>query len=297
MVGSKGWIDGTRVMGQPVDRTALGAFLRARREALSPEDVGLRSRARRRTPGLRREDVAELCAMSADYLARLERGDGPQPSPQMAAALARGLRLTLDERDHLFLLAGHRTTRGELRGEHVSPGLLRVLDRLKDTPAQVMGAVGETLLQTAPAVALLGEQTQYTGPARSATYRWFTDPAERTRYLPEDHLMTGRVNVAQLRASAARGGTGSRAAQLVADLRDHSSEFAELWDQQEVGLRWSDAKRFVHPQLDRLDLHCQTLLDPTQDQSLLVFTATPGTDDAAKLALLAVLGADQFAAD
>lgn len=281
-------------MEQTVDRMALGAFLRARREALRPEDVGLRPRVRRRTPGLRREDVAELCAMSVDYVARLERGDGPQPSAQMAAALARGLRLTLAERDHLFLLCGHRTARRELRGEHVSPGLLRVLDRLQDTPAQVIGPVGETLLQTPPAVALVGEQTRFTGPARSAAYRWFTDPAERHRYLAEDHDLTGRVYVAALRAAAARDGASSAAARLGADLREVSAEFAQLWDRQEVGVRWNDAKRFVHPELGRLDLHCQTLLDPDQSQSLLVFTATPGTEDAEKLALLAVLGTDRF---
>jgi transcriptional regulator with XRE-family HTH domain len=281
-------------MAQPVDRAALGEFLRARREALTPEDVGLVPRVRRRTPGLRREDVAELCAMSVDYVARLERGDGPQPSAQMAAALARGLRLTLDERDHLFLLCGHRPAARELRGEHVGPGLLRVLDRLTDTPAQVIGSAGETLLQTPAAVALLGEQTQYTGLARSAPYRWFTDPAERARYVPEDHALNGRVQVSQLRAAAARDGAGSRAAQVVAELRRHSAEFADLWDRQEVGLRWSDAKRFDHPELGRLDLHCQTLLDPDQGQVLLVFTATPGTEDAEKLALLAVLGTDRF---
>ncbi|WP_366146583.1 helix-turn-helix transcriptional regulator [uncultured Pseudokineococcus sp.] len=276
-----------------VDRSALGDFLRARREALSPEDVGLVARPRRRTPGLRREDVAELCAMSVDYVARLERGDGPRPSPQMAAALARGLRLTLEERDHLFLLCGHRPAARELRGEHVGPGLLRVLDRLGDTPAQVIGAAGETLLQTPAAVALLGEQTQYDGLARSAPYRWFTDPAERARYLPDDHEHNGRVQVSQLRA-AALVGARSRAAHVVAELRQRSPEFAGYWDRHEVGLRWSDAKRFLHPQLGRLQLHCQTLLDPDQSQSLLVFTATPGTEDAEKLALLAVLGTDSF---
>ena len=281
-------------MGQPVDRAALGDFLRARREALSPEDVGLVPRVRRRTPGLRREDVAELCAMSVDYVARLERGDGPQPSPQMAAALARGLRLTLAERDHLFLLCGHRPADRELRAEHVGPGLLRVLDRLSDTPAQVIGPAGETLLQTPAAVALLGEQTGYTGLARSAPHRWFTDPAERARYLAEDHELNSRVLVSQLRAAAARDGAGSRAAQVVDELRQHSAEFAELWERQEVGLRWSDAKRFVHPQLGRLDLHCQTLLEPDLGQSLLVFTAVPGTEDAEKLALLTVLGTDRF---
>ncbi|MBE8517429.1 helix-turn-helix domain-containing protein [Amycolatopsis sp. H6(2020)] len=277
-----------------MDRQGLGAFLRARREALQPEDVGLRRGTRRRTSGLRREEVAELCDMSADYFARLERGTGPHPSEQMLAAIARGLRLTLDERDHLFLLAGHRTPHRALRGEHVSPGLMRVLDRLQDTPAQVMGALGETLVQTPPATALLGDQTGFTGPARSAVYRWFTDPSERARYVTEDHPLHSRISVAQLRASAARHGTGSPAARLATELAIRSSEFAELWERQEVSVRWSDQKRFTHPEVGLLRLHCQSLLDPDQDQALLVFTATPGTDSHDKLAMLTVIGAQQF---
>ncbi|MFD7902798.1 helix-turn-helix transcriptional regulator [Kitasatospora sp. NPDC059722] len=283
-------------MEQTVDRTSLGAFLRVRREALQPEDVGLRRGPRRRTRGLRREEVAELCDMSCDYYARLERGSGPQPSQQMAAAIARGLRLTPEERDHLFLLCGHGAPQRQLRGEHVGPGLMRVLDRLQDTPAQIMGPLGETLLQTPPAVALLGEQTHYTGAARSAPYRWFTDPTARERYLPDDHELNSRVNVALLRAAATREGPRSPAARLVASLVRESGEFAALWDRQEVGLRWSDAKRFVHPSVGRLDLYCQTLQDPDQSQSLLVFTATPGSDSHEKLALLNVLGTDSFPA-
>jgi transcriptional regulator with XRE-family HTH domain len=281
-------------MEQTGDRDSLGAFLRARREALQPEDVGLRRGSRRRAPGLRREEVAELCDMSADYFSRLERGSGPRPSQQMAAAIARGLRLTPDERDHLFLLCGHRTARRQLRNEHVNPGLMRVLDRLQDTPAQVMGPLGETLLQTPPAVALLGNQTHYTGEARSAPYRWFTDPAARERYLPDDHARNSRVNVALLRAASTREGPHSQAAHLVASLLRRSPEFAALWARQEVGLRWSDAKRFVHPQVGRIDLFCENLQDPDQSQSLLIFTATPGTDSHDKLALLTVLGAATF---
>ncbi|WP_436851018.1 helix-turn-helix domain-containing protein [Streptomyces hokutonensis] len=132
-------------MDHTFDRPSLGAFLRTRRAALQPEDVGLRRGPRRRAPGLRREEVAELCTMSADYFARLERGDGPQPSEQMVAAIARGLRLTPDERDHLFLLAGYRTAGRDLRVGHVSPGLMRVMDGLAGTTAQVMGPLGETL--------------------------------------------------------------------------------------------------------------------------------------------------------
>jgi transcriptional regulator with XRE-family HTH domain len=276
-----------------LDRDALAAFLRGRRQSLQPEDVGLRRGARRRTSGLRREEVAELCDMSADYLARLERGSGSHPSQQMAAAIARGLRLTPDERDHLFLLCGHRLQPRHLRDAHISPGLLRIMDRLQDTPAQIVGSVGETLKQTPPAVALLGDETHYTGPARSALYRWFTDPGARDRYLADDHHLHSRVFIAILRAGATAQGPGSMAAGLVADLQQNK-EFAELWDQQEVGLRWSNAKRFVHPEVGRIDLYCQTLLDPDQSQSLLVFTATPGTDSHDKLALLTVLGADTF---
>jgi hypothetical protein len=157
-----------------------------------------------------------------------------------------------------------------------------------------MGPVGETLQQTPPAVALLGDETQHTGLARSALYRWFTDPTARDRYLPDDHHLHSRVYVAVLRATTTAQGPGSPAASLVADLRHDNEEFAVLWNRQEVGLRWSNAKRFVHPEVGRIDLYCQTLLDPDQGQSLLIFTATPGTDSHDKLALLTVLGADTF---
>lgn len=276
------------------DRSSLGAFLRTRRTALQPEDVGLRRGQRRRAPGLRREEVAELCTMSADYFARLERGDGPQPSQQMLAAIARGLRLTPDERDHLFLLAGYRATRHDLQAQHISPGLMRVMDGLSGTTAQVMGPLGETLLQTPSAAALLGDQTHHTGHARSASYRWFTDPTARERYHPDDHDENSRINVTQLRAAIARDGSRSSAAELAGILRQASEEFARLWERHEVGLRWSDIKRFVHPQVGRLDLYCQLLLEPDQGQSLLIFTATPGTEHHEKLALLTVLGTDEF---
>ena len=154
-----------------MDRTELANFLRRRRESLQPEDVGLAKGLRRRVAGLRREEVAGLSAMSTDYYARLEQRRGPQPSEQMVAALARGLRLTLDERDHLFRLAGHEAPARVLRSRHVSPALMRVLDRLDDTPAQVVTDLGETLAQNRLAVALLGDQTGFTGPARSGVYR------------------------------------------------------------------------------------------------------------------------------
>src|ERR1700737_3286253 len=125
-----------------MDRAQLAEFLRTRREALQPEDVGLPRGPRRRTAGLRREEVAALSDMSADYYSRIEQQRGPIPSEQILAAIARGLHLSVDERDHLFRLAGHPTPRRIYRGDHINPGMMRIFDRLGDTPAQVMSRLG-----------------------------------------------------------------------------------------------------------------------------------------------------------
>src|SRR5690606_1845232 len=146
---------------------------------LQPEDVGLGRGPRRRTAGLRREEVAALCGMSVDYYTRLEQGRGPHPSEQMLAAIARGLRLTLDERDHVFRLAGSTAPARAPSRDRVFAGLVRILDRLADTPAQVMTALGETLVQTPAALALFGDETRFEGSMRSVGYRWFADPSTR----------------------------------------------------------------------------------------------------------------------
>ena len=116
-----------------IDRAGLAAFLRRRRESLQPEDVGLPRGPRRRTSGLRREEVAALCHLSTDYYSRLERERGPHPSDRLIASIAQGLHLSVDERDHLFRLAGHHPPAGGASGEHISPGMLRIFDRLADT--------------------------------------------------------------------------------------------------------------------------------------------------------------------
>lgn len=273
-----------------MDRMGLAAFLRSRREALQPEDVGLPRGARRRTAGLRREEIATLCHMSTDYYARLERGTGPHPSPQMLSSIAQGLHLTLDERDHLYRLAGqHPPVRGA-SSEHISPGLLRVLDRLADTPAEIVTELGETLRQTPLGVALTGDTASLTGPARSIGYRWFTDPAARALYAPEEHAFLTRLYASGLRELATLRGPGSRAAHFAELLRARSAEFRSAWEAHEVGLRPRDVKRFVHPELGLLELTCQRLLDPDQSHALLVYTAEPGTDSHEKLRLLSVIG-------
>lgn len=272
-----------------MDIAGFGSFIRSRRDALAPEDVGLRHGSRRRTPGLRREEVAELADMSADYLARLERGAGPRPSEQMISALARGLRLSIDERDHLLLLAGHQAPARTGTDGHVSPGLMRILDHLADTPALVLGPVGQTLAQNTAAIALLGDASQFTGARRSAIYRWFTDPASRTIYPMQDHDHHSHVQVSQLRTVAARLGPHSDPARLAHHLEQHSPEFARLWSTQVLGVRQSEEKRICHPEVGELVLHCQVATDLDQTQSLLVFTATPGTSSAEKLRLLTVV--------
>lgn len=280
-----------------MDRPGLADFLRRRRGALTPVDVGLVTAApasRRRTPGLRREEVAALSAMSTDYYARLEQQRGPQPSEQMIASIARGLRLSLDERDHLFRLAGHTAPTRVVRSDHVSPGLMRVLDRLDDTPAQVVSGIAETLVQNRLAVALLGDQTRFTGPARSAVHRWFTDPAERRRYPERDHEAQSRIEVAALRVSATRDGPGSRAAAVAALLRQHSPEFVDLWDRHDVTGRPDESKTLVHPELGLIEVRCQILSTQDHGQSLLVFTATPGSEAYEKLQLLSVIGSETF---
>ena len=277
-----------------VDRPALADFLRRRREALTPADVGLPAGARRRTVGLRREEVAALVGMSTDYYARLEQQRGPQPSDQMLGAIARALRLTLDERDHLFVLAGHTAPRRLLRTDHVSPPLMRVLDRLDDTPALVIDDLGATLAQNRLATLLLGDHSRLTGRERSAVFRWFTDAAERDRYPAEDQDRQSRMQVAQLRAAAAAA-RDPRAADLVAELQRVSAEFAELWDRHEVTRRFEDRKTLVHPEVGGVDVDCQALFTEDQSQTLLVLTARAGTDAAEKLRLLSVIGAHQFA--
>ncbi|GII54323.1 DNA-binding protein [Planotetraspora thailandica] len=273
-----------------MDRARLADFLRARREALQPEDVGLPRGGRRRTGGLRREEVAVLSDMSVDYYSRLEQQRGPHPSEQMLAALARGLRLSLEERDHLFRLAGHATPQRVLRTDHIKPGMMRIFDGLEDAAAEVVTYLGETLKQTRLAKALVGDQSAHTGLARSAHYRWFTDPAARSIYPEEDHSAHSRLIAANLHRMYTRDNTDSRAATIVDALLAESPEFAAIWREHPVTGPYCPPKRVQHPEVGLLELHCQTLIDPDQSQALVVYTATPGSESHEKLRLLSVVG-------
>lgn len=277
-----------------INRNGLAEFLRQRRELLQPEDVGLPRGQRRRTTGLRREEVAALSFMSTDYYSRLERASGPQPSEPMIASIAQGLRLSLDERDHLFRLAGHNPPSRGSASEHVSAGMLRIFDRLHDTPAEIVTELGETLQQTPLGVALTGDLVSLRGPERSIGFRWFSDPATRTLYAPEDHPFLSRMFASGLRERITVRGENSRAAQLAQMLLERSAEFREVWATHEVGIRPKETKRFRHPELGELELTCQILMDPDQSHSLLVYVAQPGSESHEKLKLLSVIGSQEL---
>lgn len=273
-----------------MDRDDLADFLRRRRAQLQPADVGLLPGTRRRTPGLRRDEVALLAGMSTDYYTRLEQSRGPRPSVQVLGALARALRLGDDERDHLYHLCGHAApTRG--RGNrHVSPGLLFLLDKLVDTPACVVSDLGEILAQNRMHINLSGDHSQLAGMDRYLLWRWFTDPAGRARFPEADWDVLTRRHVADLRATAARRAGDPDVTELVTRLRTVSPEFERLWAEHEVAVRIGDAKRIRHPQVGLLDLVCETLVTPNATQHLLVFYPRPGTDAQEKLDLLRVIG-------
>lgn len=251
---------------------------------------------RRRASGLRREEVALVAGMSTDYYTRLEQRRGPQPSESMLAAIARAMRLTLAERDHLFRLAGHSPPRRDGRSDHVSRGLQRVLDRL-DTPAMVTNDLGEVLAQNPLAVALVGDETRFPwgAPERSRFYRWFVDPGGRALHAEEEHDRISRSYVAALRIAMSRHPDDRRSRQLVDRLLT-SSEFASLWAVHDVSWQpGAEPKHFNHPQVGTLELECQTLVTESDTQILLVYTATPGTESDDRLRLLAVVGTQQFA--
>lgn len=277
-----------------MDKRALAEFLRKRRETLNPRDVGLADGVRRRTQGLRREEVAHLAGMSTDYYTRLEQQRAPQPSVQIASALGRALRLTLDETDHLFVLIGHNAPPRFQRSEHVSPALMRVLDRLYDCAALVQTDLVETLAMNPLAIALLGDQTHHTGLARSGFYRWFMDPSERLKFPEEAHERHGRAQAAGLRAALTTGSDTARAAQIYAELNKHSPEFSRMWELQQVAQRYDDSTAILHPELGRIDVDGQVLFTDNRAQTLVVLTTRPGTESHTKLGLLSVIGHQQL---
>ncbi|NEC73627.1 helix-turn-helix domain-containing protein [Streptomyces rochei] len=272
----------------------LGAFLRSRRERIRPADVGLPAGPRRRVPGLRREEVAQLAGASVDYYNELERGAGSQPSEQMIAALARALRLSADERDYLYRLADRPVPVQGGAASHVHPGMLDLLGRMPSTPAQVITDLHVTLVQNPLAVALVGDQTGLRGPRASFVHRWFTEPDTRLLYPEADHEGQSRAFVADLRAAAARrDAKDPEAGSMIRTLLAVSPEFAALWADHDVAFRRDDRKRIVHPTIGLIEVNCLNLFSEDGRQRLLWFTPAVGTESAGLLELLGVVGTQE----
>jgi transcriptional regulator with XRE-family HTH domain len=280
------------MMERVIDRDGLADFLRRRRELLRPADVGLPDGARRRTPGLRREEVAQLAGMSTDYYSRLEQSRGANPSEPIVAGLARALRCDLDERDHLYHLAGLPPPL-RLAGRHLSPGLLGLVERLVDIPVFIATDLDEVLWQNALADVLIGRRSG-AGRDRNLTWLWFTDPAIRRMFPEEDWDAHSAAHVADLRGTYARRMGDRDVTGLVDALVEHSMEFRDLWDLHEVAVRRLPRKRFLNAEVGDLDLTCETLLTPAADLRVRAFLPLEGTDAREKLDLLRVIGTQSF---
>lgn len=279
------------------DRAELAAFLRHRREQVQPADVGLPAGQRRRTPGLRRQEVATLASMSVDYYVRLEQGRGPRPSRQLLSALARALRLSTDQTAYLHHLVGESPALPAGPRRDVRPGVLHLLDRLDDTPALVCDATYEVLAWNAMAAALITDFSALPRRERNVVRRFFTDPAVRARHERRSGLAFARESVADLRAAAARYPADAGLRELIAELRAASPEFARLWEAHEVGVRRSSRKLLKHPAVGWLDLDCEALHDPERDQWIVIYSAAPGTPSYDSLRLLRVVGTQRLAAE
>jgi transcriptional regulator with XRE-family HTH domain len=275
-----------------VEASELAACLRTWRDRLEPSDVGLPAGGRRRTPGLRREEVAQLTGVSVDYLARLEQGRASSPSPQVLDALARTLRLTGEERAHLFRVAGHALPGAGHMRRHITPSVQRILDRLADTPVMVTDAAWHIVAWNPLAAALLGDLSALSDRERNVAWRCFTQPPGRVRSDAEPH---GAEIVASLHDAAGRHPDDPLLHDLIADLRATSAEFERLWQERPVSEHVASRKTIDHPQVGPITLDCDHLKVAGTDLELVVYTAEPGSEAATALAMLGALGLQSFA--
>jgi transcriptional regulator with XRE-family HTH domain len=286
-------MDGTTAEDRrEVGRREFAAFLRARRERLDPAELGLPSLGQRRTPGLRREEVAQLAGVSVDYYVRLEQGRDLRPSVAVLEALARALQLAAPERDHLFRLG--RTTpeprRSTPGAERVRPVTRRLLELVDPAPAAVYGRRLDVLAWNRGFSALIIDPALVPPGRRNMVLLMFLDPGLRARYV---HWSTyARDTVACLRAAAGRHPDDPSISALVGELSIKSAEFRALWSRHDVREKTVGRKEFDHPLVGRVALDYESLAVPNSDQILQVYSAAPDSPDAAALQLLCNLHAD-----
>jgi transcriptional regulator with XRE-family HTH domain len=265
-------------------RHELSDFLRTRRAKIAPSDVGLADGPRRRTPGLRREEVALLANIGTTWYTRLEQGLPINASADVLAAISRALRLTSDERRHLYLLAGLPLTVTPQDEEHVSELVLRVLAALDPSPAYIRGRRWDVLAWNKAADAL-NDFSLATGSAGNLVWRLFLDTTLQCRL--GDPGCTRRRCVAQFRAVAAKYPNDPSFVDLIDDLKANSPEFRQLWAEHDVLGSTEGLKHFIHPQVGELILDHTTLELPGDgDIRMVVLTAAPGSESERKLRLL-----------
>lgn len=273
----------------PADRSALGAFLRSRRDRLTPAQAGITPfPGPRRVPGLRKEELAVLAGLSTDHYSRLEQGRQHTVSDDVVVALGRALRLDDVERAHLRdLAAPRRLPRSTWESaQRPDPGLLRVMTGLDHVPVLLLGRRSEVLACNALLRAVLGEEVD-TG---SVFVRWlFLDPAARQRI--ENWADYAAAAVGALRYETGRHPTDRRLTALVDELRVSDPDVSRWWDDHGVTDRTSVDKRIVHPVVGRLTFGIEALVSPHDpDQRLVVYTAQPDSPTAATLPVLAAWG-------
>lgn len=278
-----------------MDRHELGAFLRSRRERLRPQDVGLPSGPRRRTPGLRREEVAVLAYISTEYYLRLEQGRAPRPSGEVLSAISGALLLTDAESTHLHVLAGTAPIRSARHRRDVRLSILTVLQRLPQTAAFVMSAAFEVLAWNDLAAALMEDFGPLDPADRNLARRAFLGPAQSEGPLYGISNTAGFRHqvVLQLRSTLARYPSDPAVTGLIDDLRAGSPEFTRLWERHDVQAAATLTKTFQHPEVGEITVDCDSLTLTDRDQHLILYTAPQGSPDADALALLTILRTDR----
>ncbi|MGW3288781.1 helix-turn-helix transcriptional regulator [Streptomyces sp. NPDC001002] len=276
-----------------MNRRGLAEFLRSRRERITPAEVGLPSGPRRRTPGLRREEVAHLAYISTEYYTRLEQARGPHPSREVLAQLARALRLSDAERDHLHHLAGAPPAPAPGPSREVRQSILDLLDRLPLAAAFVTSATLEIIAWNDLAAALMEDFSALPRRDRNLVRRVFLGPHPNGRrlYGVSDSDAFARSSVPQLRAAAARYPDDPEVTELVDELLAGSAEFARLWADHEVAAGGPTLRKsFDHPVVGPVTVNCDALDITDRDQRVVIYTATPGSPSDEALRLLSVIG-------
>ena len=270
--------------------TQFGQAVRRWRDQVAPETVGLPAGGQRRAPGLRREELSLLAGISVDYITRLEQGRAANPSSQVVEALARALRLSRTEREHLFRLAGLAASGSRSVPAYITPSVQRLLDRHTGAPVAVFDASWTLLVANPPHEALMGDPSGWRGRERNAVWRQFLDTPTRARYTPEAKRELEAALVADLREAAARYTDDQQLGRLISDLRATSDRFGELWETGAIGHHEAARKTIDHPQVGPVTLDCDVLTVAGSDLRIMIYTAEPETEDAEHLALLIVLG-------